>query len=181
MELTIDYDNSRADTNSRQQVTLFVPDPARSLLEAIRMRLDPVQYRLIPAHVTLCRENELAALPYTGFEALRGAAQHAPLTLHFGPPEVFDGHGVLLPCIAGGSHFHRLRVAILGTEDLPPHRAHITLAHPRNPRAPGNLPSTYASLTTPFTITLSRLSLVEQHGSAPWQVRRAIDLVGSDA
>ena len=64
---------SPATTNSRRQVTLFVPDPTRSMLEAIRKRLDPVQYRLIRAHVTLCREDELAARSVTELEALRRA------------------------------------------------------------------------------------------------------------
>ncbi len=172
---------SPATVHSRRQVTLFVPEPASSMLEVIRERLDPVQYRLIPAHVTLCREDELVDRAITGLEALHGLDQLGPLPLIFGAPEVFDGHGVRLPCIAGETHFHRLRVAVLGSEEIREHRAHITLAHPRNPRAPGNLPSTYASLTTPLSIVLPRLSLIEQRGLAPWQVRQERDLVTRNA
>jgi hypothetical protein len=49
----------RAVLNTRTQLTLFVAPPAAEILEPLRRRLDPVQSRLISAHVTLCREDEL--------------------------------------------------------------------------------------------------------------------------
>lgn len=156
-------------TSTRRQLTLFLSDPERAAIEAVRARLDPVQHRLIPAHVTLCREDELAAFPMDELEARCVQAGPSAITLAFGAPEVFDGHGVLLPCTAGQPDFQRLRVAILGTDQIRAHRAHITLAHPRNPRAAENLPSTWASLSIPMTTTLSRLALIEQQGTSPWQ------------
>ncbi len=157
------------DVRLRRQLTLFVSDPARATLEAIRARLDPVQHRLIPAHVTLCREDELAAYSVDELGARCREVRPAPITLTFGAPEPFDGHGVLLPCIAGQPEFQRLRVALLGTDQIRAHRPHITLAHPRNPRAPENLPATWASLNTPITMTLTRLALIEQHGASAWE------------
>ena len=46
---------------TRRQLTLFVPHAEAAPIEALRATLDPVQHALIAAHVTLCREDELAA------------------------------------------------------------------------------------------------------------------------
>jgi hypothetical protein len=46
----------------RRQLSLYVPEPIATRLEAVRRVLDPVQHALIPAHVTLCRDDELEAL-----------------------------------------------------------------------------------------------------------------------
>ena len=46
--------------NSRIQLTLFVPPPNAELIESVRRLVDPIQHQLIPAHVTLCREDEFA-------------------------------------------------------------------------------------------------------------------------
>ncbi len=156
--------------NSRRQVTLFVPSDEARLLEPIRKRMDPVQHRLIAAHVTLCRDEDLAHLPDAELESRLAHAGQLPLTLQFGRPEAFGGHGVLLPCVAGEESFDRLRVALLGVEARP-HGAHITLAHPRNPRAAGNVASTWASLAFPLSISFSEVSLIEQRDGQPWEVR----------
>lgn len=163
--------------SSRRQVTLFVPSDEALVLEPIRRRMDPVQHRLIAAHVTLCRDEDLAHLPVAELGARLALAGRSPLTLQFGSPETFDGHGVLLPCVAGGEAFDRLRVALLGVEARP-HRAHITLAHPRNLRAPGNTPSAWASLTFPLSITFTTVCLIEQRGGEPWEVGKTHDLAG---
>lgn len=47
----------------RRQLSLFVPEPARGPVDAVRQALDPQQHALIPAHVTLCRESELDPWP----------------------------------------------------------------------------------------------------------------------
>lgn len=156
---------------NRRQQTLFLTDPERATAEAIRQQLDPVQHRLIPAHVTLCREDELAAHGIADLNDLPALDAHAPLTLQFGAPELFHGHGVLLPCVAGESEFHQLRVAILGSTQIRTHHAHITLAHPRNPRVVDDLLAACVGLTTPVTATFSRIALIEQSGSEPWKVR----------
>ncbi|MDP6371043.1 MAG: hypothetical protein QF634_00890 [Vicinamibacterales bacterium] len=40
-------------------MSLYVPEPARSIVDAVRTRTDPIQHELIPAHVTLCRDDEV--------------------------------------------------------------------------------------------------------------------------
>jgi hypothetical protein len=164
----------------------------RTQLDALRATLDPVQHRLIPAHVTLCREDELEALaPGATADALASAvalrladptasrAQHT-LNLVFGTAESFDGHGILLPCIEGDAAFHALRAEILvpsiARAALRRPAAHLTLAHPRNPRAPGNSLAEARRLVSPLRLTFGDLHLIEQVGSNPWTVRATFPL-----
>lgn len=152
----------------RRQLTLFVPAPARELLEDLRRELDPAQHARIAAHVTLCREDEFSAA-----DVARGgerAATAPPLTLAFGAPERFDGHGVLLRCRDGADAFAALRRAMLARDDVRPHGAHVTLAHPRNPRAPGNTDAALARAPTAFACTFAAIDLIEQVDDGPWRV-----------
>lgn len=158
----------------RLQLTLFAPDEAAAILEPIRRRLDPVQHGLIAAHVTLCREDELAESPLA---VLRGrAAVPAALTLTFGAPVRFGGHGMLLPCVDGEAAFHQLRIDVLGSDTVRVHSAHITLAHPRNPRAPGNTTASEMAIATPLRMTFTTISLIEQVDDGPWVVRDTVVL-----
>ena len=98
---------------TRQQLTLFVTGPWCEHLEALRNELDPVQAGLIPAHVTLCREDEIASLNADVlFERVESWAD-GPIHLAFGSPTRFSGHGILLPCAQGSEAFQRLRRWVL--------------------------------------------------------------------
>ena len=166
----------------RRQLTLFVPNDAAHTLEAVRERLDPVQHRLIPAHVTLCREDELERGSGHAWRDRLAAAgttlAAAPVTLTFGSATAFSGHGVLLPCIGGEPAFHALRVLLLGDPAPRRHEPHLTLAHPRNPRAPQNVPTTYADVPSPLQVTFRTVCLIEQSGDEPWQVLETYTLCG---
>lgn len=163
----------------RRQLTLFVPHGVAADIDAVRQRVDPVQFGLIAAHVTLCREDELVDLPVA---VLRGRlARAGPLTLVFGLPVRFGDHGMLLPCIDGAVGFHQLRVAALATTAIRPHAAHVTLAHPRNPRAPENVDATFASLPPRFEITFAAVALIEQRSVQPWVVREILPLDSPEA
>jgi 2'-5' RNA ligase len=163
---------------SRRQLALFVPSAAAVALEAIRRRVDPVQHRLIPAHVTLCRDEELADRPIDELCAELAMIRQPPLTLEFGPAETSTGHGVLLPCIAGELAYHELRVALLQSDEIRPYHPHITLAHPRNPHALENVASAYDSLPRLLTIRFERVSLIEQVDGQPWAVMHECNLSG---
>jgi 2'-5' RNA ligase len=156
----------------RRQLTLFVPAPYAAAIEAVRQVVDPVQHRLIAAHVTLCREDELAPLAHDELDARAGRSLAEPLVLAFGAPEPFDGHGILLPCVAGLGGFHALRRRVLGVPSPRAHRPHLTLAHPRNPVAPGNALDRAAALADLGPIPFDAVSLIEQHGHEPWRVLR---------
>ena len=152
----------------RRQLSLYVPEPQRIAIDVVRAVLDPVQHRLIPAHVTLCREDELAAIDESALATrLEGAS---PITLRFGAPERFDGHGILMPCKEGEPDFHALRQHVLGRCDVRRASPHLTLAHPRNPRAPGNDLANAASLQNGITLQFDGVHLIEQVDGGIWQV-----------
>ena len=155
---------------TRRQLSLYVPVAASKAIEAVRVLVDPVQHRLIPAHVTLCREDEL--LDLHSVEDRLSTISFAPITLTFGPAEVFFDHGILLPCVSGESAFRALRQTILGRSDIKDQPPHMTLAHPRNPRAPGNsLTAALRLLPGNVTLTFATVHRIEQPQAAqPWRV-----------
>lgn len=158
---------------SRDQLSLFIGDTPGRQLDALRAVLDPIQAALIPAHVTVCREDELGSLDLTALAArLHGATA---LTLQFGAPARFGGHGVLLPCLAGQDGLDALRRQLLGRDDLRPQPAHITLAHPRNPPAPGNRDPLPQDLPA-MTLTLTDLRWIRQTAGGPWQTMARFSL-----
>jgi 2'-5' RNA ligase len=165
----------------RSQLTLFVPLPIATDIEAIRHIVDPMQSRLIPAHVTLCREDELAGLGIPELQARLGHARFGPITLHFGPPERFAEYGILMPCIGGTAAFQSLREVVLATRQVRSHAPHLTLAHPRNPKAPGNDLNSTASLREGLSVTFDEVRLIEQVDDAPWVTRGTVLLVARSA
>jgi hypothetical protein len=156
----------------RRQLTLFVDEPWRSRLQQHRVVLDPVQAALIPAHVTLCRDDEVASLDEATFVKRVAAWPHGPLDLSFGAAQRVEGHGVLLRCVHGAGVFHTLRQWLLHDVEARGLGAHLTLAHPRNPRAVGNTDEVLAAVPTALALTFASVALIEQHGTAPWKVLR---------
>ncbi|MCC6929446.1 MAG: 2'-5' RNA ligase family protein [Gemmatimonadaceae bacterium] len=162
-------------THVRHQLSLFLPPgDFATQVERVRHAVDPVQSALIAAHVTLCREDELS----DAHAAERRIANEKPepIALRFGRVEAFHGHGLLLPCTDGQDEFHRLRQRILGRTDIRTQEPHITLAHPRNPRAPGNSLAVASALAEGVVVVFSSIRLIRQDGAAPWQTLRAYDL-----
>ncbi len=168
--------NTQTHKGTRRQLSLYVPATLGHEIEAVRRLVDPVQSRLIPAHVTLCREEEIGE--FSADELIHRLAniQRAPVTLRFGRPAAFHGHGILLECIGGESAFQQLREALLDSIDLGNQRPHITLAHPRNPRALGNSLENAMLLPERITITFPCVALIEQTGDGPWLVLRKFSL-----
>lgn len=155
---------------TRRQLSLFVPAPVAAGIEAVRAIVDPVQRALIPAHVTLCREDELAGIEERELERRMASAPHVPLTLSFGRAKRFAGHGVLLPCVAGEERFRALREWLLDSNEVREQQPHLTMAHPRNPETPGDPLATAHGLPELLVVTFSEACLIEQHGDAPWRV-----------
>lgn len=155
---------------TRRQLSLYVSDPVAGTLNALRQLLDPVQARLIPAHVTLCREDELASIDPAQLATRMAGARCAPIHLQFGEAEVFDGHGILLPCIGGEHDFQNLRRTVLNNPSARRHAPHLTLAHPRNPAMPGNTLALAQQLPSPLWIRFDRAELIEQNDGSTWRV-----------
>ncbi|MES2038990.1 MAG: 2'-5' RNA ligase family protein [Pseudomonadota bacterium] len=158
----------------RQQLSMFVPPQSATDLERVRHIVDPIQSNLIPAHITLCREDEL-----TDFSTIRDRLknlQMPAITLNFGPAQVFYEHGLILHCISGEEVFLQLREYVLGTNEIRKQYPHLTLAHPRNPKDTGNSLALAASLSHPLKISFTDIHLIEQEGSAPWRVLQSFPL-----
>jgi 2'-5' RNA ligase len=162
--------------NSRVQLTLFATGPAVERIEEIRRLLDPVQFNLIAAHVTLCREDELEGLNTAVLRRRLSAPEVGPLTLTFGAPESFSTHGVLLPCDAGEENFRALRQLVLGSATPRRQAPHITLAHPRNPKFAGNSLAAASGLTNIGAIRFEAVCLIQQDGASPWQIVERFEL-----
>jgi hypothetical protein len=162
------------DTGSvvRRQLSLFLSAEDATPIEQLRAVLDPIQFHLIPAHITLCREDELEALEPV-IARLQGSSCRS-LQFKFARPIGFAGHGILMPCIDGLAEFQQFREYLLGSCQIKTPQPHLTLAHPRNPKAAGN-DLHYALQQTryqpmPYPVTITRISLIEQVAMTPWRV-----------
>lgn len=165
----------------RRQLSLYVPPPESARLDVIRAVVDPEQHRLIPPHVTLCRESDFTTPreEEEALERLRGRAG-PPLTLSFGAPERFHGHGIFLPAVGGREGFDQLRREILGAERAGAREQvpHMTLAHPRNPQAPGNALEEGSALARGLSIRFHTACWIEQIDSEPWRVLEELSFSG---
>lgn len=160
--------------NIRKQLSLYIPADVAKAIEAIRKIVDPIQSNLIPAHVTLCREDELHDLAAT--KARLAHIPLKPITLRFGKPEIFSRHGLLLNCIDGADEFRSLREYLLASKNISNQSPHITLAHPRNPKSSGNLLFNTSRLPEIIEITFSTIYLIEQARNEPWRVLEKYEL-----
>jgi hypothetical protein len=164
--------------STRRQLSMYLPDDMSADFEKLRRTLDPIQSLLIPTHVTLCREDEINQISESELKGRLSQIQFQSITLHFGRPEIFAGHGILLNCIGEASNFRLLREHILGSTAIKEHRPHITLAHPRNPKSCGNSLINASILPKVIPITFRAVQLIEQHGVQPWRVLQQFDLLG---
>lgn len=167
--------------NTRTQLTIFATGPVAERIEEVRRRLDPIQFHLIAAHVTLCREDELEGLSLETIRSRLSTPAARPLTLTFGAPSSFSTHGFLLPCIAGEEHFQTLRQVVLLSATVRRAAPHITLAHPRNPKSAENSLAAAASLGAGAQVRFESVCLIQQDGASPWRVRQRFPLPGAVA
>ncbi len=155
---------------TRLQLTLFLHGQA-PVIEEIRVRYNPLQAQLIAAHVTLCREDELAQLELIK-DNLSRLQLPWPLVIHFGPPQRFNqGKGVLLTAVGDLTDFaHLRRLVLAGTNSAPrEHQAHLTLMHPRNSACTDEIFAQLLNYTFPSALTFSRVCLIIQTDQQPWK------------
>ncbi len=160
----------------RIQLSMYASSGVSAQLEDLRLLLDPVQCRLIPAHVTLCSEEDLSPAVLHDLRSRLEHAEMAQLTLTFGPAQAFGDHGIMLPCISGEPQFQALRAHVLGHPPQRHQTPHLTLAHPRNPKAPGNHISHTALLPREIRIHFNDIRLIEQREAGPWRVMETFTL-----
>lgn len=136
-------------------------------VEALRCEYNPAQSRLIPAHVTLCREDEVT--DWTALGRRIEAVIPIDLTLGFGNP-VRDGNLVFLPAVTGLEQFEALRHTLLfsGSIRPRPQLPHITIIHPRNGHCSDAIFHEICRRVQPFTATFHQITLIEQTNGGPW-------------
>ena len=148
---------------NRRQASLFLPDQFR--IESLRLRYNPVQARLIPTHVTLCREDEVA-----DWDALRARLESLcpfEIVLRFDEP-VRENNFVFLPVVEGSDQFHEFRCAILGN-DARRHVPHVTIIHPRNGTCTDQIFADITATVSSFQHTFREVMLIEQEGDGVWK------------
>jgi 2'-5' RNA ligase len=163
---------SRGQNQTRRQLTLFIKDTER-VIESIRKQFNPLQSRLISAHVTLCREDEIDPA-YKVVQNLKSLKLDFPLTIKFDPVERFeDQNGVWLPGSKENRQFHELRKLVLkGVIDSPgQHRPHLTLMHPRNSTCTDTIFDHIKQQTLPNELSFDEISLIEQKNGGQWTIK----------
>lgn len=153
--------------NIRRQLSLFVPEPERSQLDAIRQKYDPKQQAIIPAHVTLCRDEELE--PWASLEERLVALRSVEITFVLGAPKQIEACGVLVPMANSSTAFDDLRHRLLGdrcARQIP----HITLLHPRHADGKEHAYEAISHEFLPASVTLTEIALIEQVNGGAWNV-----------
>lgn len=153
---------------SRRQATLYLPLADSTAIESLRARFNRVQFELIRAHVTLCREDEVS--DWDKIASRLSDPGSIEVKLSFGEP-VRDGNLVYLPATGSTESYDALRSALLSTRNSLPrkHDPHITLVHPRNGTCSDFVFDEIACQLKPFTITFRSVTLIEQVDGGSWQ------------
>ncbi|MEO1050986.1 MAG: 2'-5' RNA ligase family protein [Bacteroidota bacterium] len=158
----------------RQQLTLFVPESQSAEIEKVRKQFNPIQYGLIAAHVTLCREDEIVDLDVVMDNINR--IETKELSVSLGQATRFsEGKGVTLDGHGSNVAFHALRKEVLkGIIGQPrQHQPHITLMHPRNATCTDQMFEEIRQFKLPEVITFDKISLIEQRDWGKWTTLKA--------
>lgn len=157
--------------NKRRQLTLFLSEIDSSEIEKCREKYNLEQFKLIKAHITLCREDEIEQLEK--IKANLNKICFKSFDLEFGKPILFsENKGVLIPVVRNEVVFQNLRVEILnGIIKLPrSQKPHITLMHPRNSTCNNEIFETIVNLKLPTKLRFSKISLIEQTFGRSWEI-----------
>ncbi len=92
---------------TRTQLTMFLDHYYSAEIECVRKKYDPVQYKLIISHVTLCREDEIEDL--TRIKLNLSLLDLVYLTINFDQLIRFaDQKGVMMVSEFNNQKFHHL-------------------------------------------------------------------------
>lgn len=151
---------------TRRQASLFLDGFPH--LEKLRRDFNPAQARLIPAHLTLCREDEVD--DWDRLQARILSLLPIQLELEFGLP-VREGNFVYLPIRSGAAAWDELRYRLLDCGNGPPRNQlpHLTLIHPRNGICTDQALAAIQRECEVFSTTFRSIRIIEQTGELPWQ------------
>ncbi len=168
--------NYKESNKVRRQLTLFLQNNTDSI-EKVRQKFNPGQFKLIKAHITLCREDEIENLNQV-LENL-SSLNKPEITIEFEKPERFDsGKGVFLKA-TNALEFDKLRKEILKNIIESPRQQipHITLMHPRNSMCTDEIFEQISSEIFPSVISLNKISLIEKRNNEKWKIIKDFNLI----
>jgi len=151
----------------RRQLSLLLPEPERAVVDSVRQRIDPLQHAIIPAHVTLCREDEIGS--WASIQSALSSLQGFDFTLSFAGPKSLPDGCLLLPVSGPTKSYDNLRSKILG-DSCKSHDPHITILHPRNSAGRKDDLAELATVAFPTTVHFTEISVIEQVNGGVWNV-----------
>lgn len=154
---------------TRRQATLYLRGPRQSNIEMIRAKYNPAQARIIAAHVTLCREDEVLDWEQFQTQLSRVPADRIAVELTF-ERLIRQNNLVFAQATANCQTFDCLRNEVLANENNRPriHQPHLTLIHPRNGICDDRLFAELQTTFEPFSATFDRVTIIEQNGGGKW-------------
>ena len=161
----------------RKQLTLFINEPSGTI-EEIRAYYNPVQYNLIKAHITLCREDEIEPTEKL-IERITSILLVRPLRIELGKVERFaDGKGIYISSFGDNKDFKELRKLVLGQTKLKKEQVpHITLMHPGNSICTNEIFEQISHYDFPSELEFGKISLIEQKNGGKWNVLQEFEIV----
>lgn len=140
----------------------------------MRRKYDRNQFDIIPAHVTLCDDDEVEPWDLVA-DALR-SLKRIDIALSLGAVTRLTDGCVLIPVVGSTSSYDQARQQILG-ERYKPRAPHITLLHPRHSAGKEHLFAAIKKEVLPAFVRLNEISLIEQIDSRAWNV---VERYGAD-
>jgi hypothetical protein len=163
--------------NIRRQLTLFVEPEDAEIIEQVRQEFNPLQFELIKAHITLCREDEIQDLEKVISNLL--LLTSTEISIEVGKVIRFDnGKGLLIPAKGINIEFQELRRQVLqGLIDNPrTQEPHITLMHPRNSTCTNKIFEIIKDISFPKNLKFKKISLIEQKDGRCWNIKKEFEL-----
>lgn len=157
--------------NVRRQLTLFLSEEYSRSIELVRQQFNPIQYELIPSHVTLCYEDEIEDFPpiLKNLTSLKEGC----ITIDFDEVKRFSNdEGVLISASQPHQEYDVLREKILtgvGPKTRNP-APHITLMHPRNSTCTDEIFEELKKLKFALAMKFDQISLIEQVNNGKWKI-----------
>lgn len=165
----------------KRQLALFINEPNGNI-EKIRAEFNPLQFNLISAHVTLCREDEIEPTEKT-IERIKSICLEKPIRIRFGKVERFaEGKGVYISSVGDNTEFKDLRKLVLGQTQLEKEQVpHITLVHPRNSTCTDEIFEKIVNYDLPNEIEFGKISLIEQKNNGKWNEIYEFEIIKNDS
>lgn len=157
----------------RRQITLLVPNPQSTCINAVRRRYNPIQAKLISAHLTLCRDDEVE--DWLELQARVISLGLSRFDLRFDAPKR-KTHWVYLPIHGSPEPYNQLRRLVLGDKNCRLQTPHITIIHPRNGTCTDHEFDDICMQLPGMTIEFPVITFIEKREGMPWNSALTVPL-----